>query len=149
MKILIGGILLACMATVFAVLAFRQQRFVPGTATIGSTQIMVDIAKTTITRARGLSGRQSLPDGTGMAFLFPFHGKHAIWMPDMHFSIDIIWVSDGTIVDIAPHVPPLQAGQPTRTWSPRLPANVVVEVPAGFVEKYGIKIGDPVTVMKK
>lgn len=148
MKVLIGVCLFAAMAASFAWLAWRQNQYGHGTLTIGGQAVSVEIAQTMATRMRGLSGRPSLPDGQGMVFLFPFPGKHAMWMPNMHFSIDIIWVRDGSIVDIAPNVPPQPAGELPRTYPPRLPANMVIELPTGTANRLGLKIGDTVSLQK-
>ncbi len=105
--------------------------------------IEVEVVRTPEARARGLSGRPSLPQGRGMLFLFDHADHHAFWMPDMHFDIDIVWIRSGRIVDIAHRVPHEVEG-PLPLYRPRAPAKVVLEVAAGTAERLGWEIGDPV-----
>lgn len=133
----------------FVLLRFSQERYGRGEARFGETVVRVDIAASIPTQKRGLSGRESLPDGTGMAFLFSAPAKHAIWMKDMRFAIDIVWVRSGKIVDIAPNVqPPATPDEPLQTYLPRLESDTVIELPAGFAAEHGLKIGDPVEITR-
>ncbi len=94
-------------------------------------------------RAKGLSGRPSLAPHTGMLFVFETPGRYGFWMKDMKFPIDIVWIEGGRVVDIVEKAPP--DDRPTRpVYYPRRPASRVLELPAGFSEKYGLKIGDMV-----
>lgn len=148
MKTLFLSIAAVALLVAFILLWFIQHRFGKGEAVIAGRSIPVEIAGTLYTRAKGLSGRQSLPDDSGMVFVFPLAAKHGMWMPDMHFAIDILWVRQGKIVDIAPGVQPIQKGEQPRIYEPRLPADMVVELPAGFAVEHALKIGDTVEVRK-
>ncbi len=114
-----------------------------GSVVIDDVKIKVEIADDAAEMAQGLSDRKSLGENHGMLFVFDKPGTPAFWMKDMNFPLDIIWIQGDTIVDIAPNLPPL-AGDFVSTYSPRVPANYVLEVNAGFAEKHGIKIGDEV-----
>ncbi len=92
---------------------------------------------------KGLGGRQDLGNFDGMLFLFPFYEKHAFVMRDMEFSLDIIWFSGGTVVDMAPNVPVFPQDRP---YIPRIEANAVLELPAGWIDRYDVKIGDTLHV---
>ncbi len=116
------------------------QNSASSTVQIGGETLRVTVAATEAARERGLSGRTGLADDEGMLFVFPRDGKYAFWMKDMTFSIDIIWISaDGRIVYIAPNAPPTT--YPEDFVSPT-PARYVLEVPAGFAEMHGVKVGD-------
>lgn len=147
-------IVLIIIAVVFTLsfvgLRFSQERLGKGEVRFGDTVVQVDIAASIPTQRRGLSGRESLPDGTGMAFLFANNpAKHAIWMKDMLFAIDIVWARDGKIVDIAPNVqPPATPEEPLQTYLPRVESDIVIELPAGFALEHGFKIGDSVEVTR-
>ncbi len=100
----------------------------------------VMVANTPESRMRGLSGHAGLEANEGMLFIFPEDGQYAFWMKDMHFPIDIIWVShDGYVVDIASWVSP--DTYPT-AFSPKASARYVLELPAGFAGEYGLVPGD-------
>lgn len=74
---------------------------------VGGRQFSVGIADTHFSRIRGLSGREALAPDEGLFFIFSESDKHAIWMKDMNFSIDIVWANKNfEIVGIRRHVSP-------------------------------------------
>ncbi|MEK7619408.1 MAG: DUF192 domain-containing protein [Patescibacteria group bacterium] len=112
--------------------------------TIGSATFEVELARTELERRKGLSGRQSLPEGTGLLFYFPQSGSPWFWMKDMNFPIDIIWIGeDRTVVSVHSGVAP--ESYPT-VYTPSSPTQFVLEVPAGNAHRAGIKKGARVTL---
>jgi len=106
---------------------------------VGSTTISVEVADTQGERTQGLSGRTTLPEGHGMLFVFEREGDWGIWMKDMKFSIDIIWMNrEGNIITIARDVAPQTY---PNAFYPTQPALYVLEVPAGFSDKNGVAEG--------
>ena len=61
----------------------------PDMIRFGDATLSIEIADTADERIRGLSGRPSLPEGTGLLFIFDTQGLHGIWMKDMSFPIDM------------------------------------------------------------
>ncbi len=111
---------------------------------IGTTTVQASIADSLPERIQGLSDTPSLPLGIVKLFAFGAEGEHSIWMKNMNYAIDIIWVAKaGQIVYIKQNVAP--ETYPNSFSSPK-PAWYVIETPAGFVEKSGIKVGDEVVV---
>lgn len=109
---------------------------------IGGTLIIADIADTPEKRTLGLSGRNTLLPDTGMLFVFEQPGAHGMWMKDMRFSIDILWLNDAhEIVHIEERVSP--STYPTSFSSPT-PASLVLELPAGFTAAHAISPGDTI-----
>lgn len=141
------GVLFVVMFLVAGVLGFLQQRTVIEPYRVGATVLDVEITQTARDRERGLSGRDTVGRADGMLFVFPEAGRHGIWMKEMRFDIDIIWVAEGKIVDIAPRVPYARDAQELPVYYPRLDADWVVEVPAGTAEREGWKIGGPVVAL--
>ena len=144
-----GGVavaLFAAMALSGAWITWRQYQVPRGTVTIGEDIVVrVEVAATTTTRERGLSGHAPLKRGTGMWFIFPVAERYTFWMKDMRFPLDMIWVRDGVIVDITADVPPPQPGQTQLPiYSPVEPADRVLEVSAGFAREHGLRLGMPV-----
>ncbi|MBF8280449.1 MAG: hypothetical protein HW383_222 [Candidatus Magasanikbacteria bacterium] len=127
----------------FIALRVSQSVYKKTTLKIGGETVILQIADTSVKRQKGLSGRSLLPANRGMIFIFGEKRQHAFWMKDMNFPIDILWLDERKIVDIAPIVPPAKAGDlnPPRYY-PRLPADVVIELPAGFAAEHQLKIGD-------
>jgi len=95
-----------------------------------------------------LGGRESLDELSGMLFVFPISDRQGIWMKDMQFPIDIIWINEGKIVDIAPNIKPTLI-DPLPIYLPRVDARLVLEVNAGLSQKSGWKIGDSVRLLTK
>lgn len=111
---------------------------------IGSTTVQASIADSLPERIKGLSDTPSLPDGVVKLFAFGIEGEHSIWMKDMNYAIDIIWVAKaGNIVHIKENATP--QSYPESFVSPKL-AWYVIEAPAGFVKKERVSIGDKVVV---
>lgn len=110
---------------------------------IAGQNVKVDLALSTATQEEGLSGRASLVENTGMLFVFLNPGKYAFWMKDMKFAIDMVWISeDLKVVYIQKNATP--ASYPA-TFGPGISdryAEYVLEVPSGFVDKNGLKLGD-------
>lgn len=122
-----------------------------GTITIGSRGYEIEIADTSISRMRGLSGRDALAPGSGMLFIFPLAAKYGFWMKDMKFALDFVWIRDGVVVETMERVPPPVPGSSLtslKTYKPSQSIDMVLEIAAGEVEKAGIKAGDPVQVSR-
>lgn len=99
---------------------------------------------------KGLSFREDLGDYSGMLFIFNSPAYYVMVMRNMNFPIDIVWLNNGVVVDIAPRAQP-EPGVEERLlkeYRPRLPANVVLELKAGFTEEKGVKIGDKIEIFK-
>lgn len=138
-KLFTGLALVAALAGATALYYWPDSSMPARTITIGSSTVMVDVADTPALRQLGLSGRPSLSDGEGMLFVFEEDGRWAIWMKDMLFSIDILWLdAQGRVVSIAEDVSPETYPQ---SFTPSEPARYVLEIPAGSVARYGIAEG--------
>lgn len=109
--------------------------------------IRVSVADTEASREQGLSGRTNLSEDEGMLFVFPKDGKYAFWMKDMHFPIDIMWLSadpstgsgQAVVVYMAQNVSPDSFPQ---TFRPDVLARYVLELPAGYAKEYNVQVGD-------
>jgi len=118
------------------------------TVTIGAKKIDVEIANTPVLRQKGLSNRSSLAENSGMLFVFdskPVAEK--FWMKDMLIPIDIIWIRNNKVSEIYKNVPFYPKGIPDnqlKIYSPKDPADYVLEVNSGFSDKNNFKVGDSV-----
>ena len=114
-------------------------------------ELNVLLAKTPKHHYRGLGKRDSLGEFDGMLFVFPLSRKLGIVMRDMRFPIDIIWLERGEVVDIAPSVQlePDKGNLELKVYKPRVPANLVLELPAGWAAKHQLKIGDRLQVLEE
>ena len=90
----------------------------------------------------GLGKRDSLPENSAMYFPFPTAGKWIFWMKDMKFPIDIIWLNEGKVIDVSRDVPVPTAGTTLSKYSPKEPADAVLEINAGIAAEINVKLGD-------
>lgn len=126
-----------------------EEVFYPGTmvAHVGDIPVRVEVAQTDEERARGLSGRDGISRMNGLLFVFPKEGYHGIWMKDMKFPIDIIWISeDLKVVSVDRSVLPETY---PKTFRPPVPIKYIIETEARYTEVFGIHEGDEVVLPKK
>ena len=106
---------------------------------VGNTKISIEIAKTSAEIIKGLSGRLALAENSGLFFIFPYADKHGIWMKEMNFPIDIIWLDENLkIVTIKENATPDSYPE---VFTSTAPALYVLEIPTGFVQKNKISVG--------
>lgn len=108
---------------------------------IRGQRVALEIVDTAPKQAKGLGDRDSLAWHHGMYFEYPAPGFYAFWMKDMRFSIDIVWLREGRIVDVDVRVP-YQEGSNGPTVRPSELVDAVLEVPAGYAVSNGWQIGD-------
>lgn len=121
------------------------------TVLIGENLIKVEVADDDESRKRGLSGRTALDADSGMLFIFDKKDVSPIfWMKDTLIPLDIIWIDDGKIIKIdKADVPvPGTTDDSLVRYTAGQPIDNVLEVNAGFSQKYGIKTGDSVDLSK-
>lgn len=106
------------------------------------TRIAIEIAESDSAQARGLMDRRSLPDRGGMIFVSPSASQKSFWMRSTPLPLDIVFVaSDSSIVNIVKRTTPYSDDRITSEGL----AQYVVEVRAGFTDKYGIEPGQKIT----
>jgi hypothetical protein len=101
--------------------------------------IDVEIAETQETRHTGLMYRNSMDEGQGMLFIFEKEEPQGFYMKNTIIPLDIIFINaKKEIVKIYKHTIPFSEDD-----LPSIkPILYVVEVNAGFTDKYNIKEGD-------
>lgn len=107
--------------------------------------IRVEIADSEIERAQGLSGRDRIDDKhNGMFFIFPEEDYIGIWMKDMKFPIDIVWINkDMKVIGIEKNVSP---DTYPRVFRPDSPAKYVLETHTQYPDLVGIRVGQTVRI---
>ena len=133
-------LLAGCPASLDGVTADEPEAWVR----IGTSAVAVEVADTPEKQQRGLGYRDSLAWDTGMYFPYPRAVMPSFWMKGMRFSIDIVWIREGRIVQIDPNVP-FVPGSDGPTIRSRSAIDAVLEVPAGYASAKGWRIGDRVT----
>jgi len=117
--------------------------FPRGTVKIDGIVLEVQIADTDPRRARGLMFQEQLPLDEGMLLVFDDANKRSIWMLNMQFPLDVIWIDDNSkVVFIEKNVPPCKTALETVTCPSykggSKDAKYVLEVTAGFVDAFKI-----------
>ena len=106
------------------------------------TCIQVEIADTESERMKGLMFRKSLPEKSGMLFVFPVEDIYSFWMKNTLIPLDMIWLDkDYRVVHIKSFVP-ICVTDDCSVYDPGIKAKYVLEVNAGFSGFYQIKIND-------
>lgn len=104
-----------------------------------TVQIDIEVANTELEITNGLMYRKSMPESSGMLFVFEQDEPRSFWMKNTYLSLDMIFVkSDLQIASIYTNIMPLrETGIPSGH-----PVQYVIEVPAGFSYRHKIAIGD-------
>jgi uncharacterized membrane protein (UPF0127 family) len=118
--------------------------FTSGTVTFftagGEHRLDVEMADTYEKRARGLMGRERLPDDSGMIFTWPAPVRESFWMKDTLIPLSVAFVSnDRVIVDIQDMEP-----ETLTPHQPKQPYIWAIEVNQGYFQRNGISAGDRV-----
>lgn len=120
-----------------------------GQVVIGQHTFKVEFAETLASQEQGLSDRNAMAQDEGMLFIFSAPKISTFWMKGMQFPLDVLWIEDGVIVDISRNIPPpSQTGGVPRTMSPTTPADMVLEINAGFVDQLHINTGDTIHIYR-
>lgn len=112
-----------------------------------AVQVTVEVADTYKKRQRGLMQRDTLEEKEGMLFIFKDNEKGwSIWMKNILIPLDIIFISkELRVINYVKGAEPCKASQCT-DYYPERPARYVLEVNAGFIERYGVEVGSLIEI---
>ena len=114
------------------------------TILVNTVGVSVTFADTPEERRQGLSGTEPLGPLEGKLFLFDDSDRHGIWMKDMNYSIDILWIDEELeIAHIEESVSPETYPQ---IFRPVEPARYVLETSAQFVNIHSVEVGQRVSL---
>jgi uncharacterized membrane protein (UPF0127 family) len=116
-----------------------------GWITIAGQRVALEIARTREEQSLGLGERDALAWNRGMLFVYDEPGFPRFWMKGMRFDIDIVWIRQDQISEIShrvPHVP----GQNGPIVAPQGLTDRVLEVPAGYAQSHGWRVGQRVQI---
>ncbi len=136
-------------ATVF-VTSSNQSTFSSQEIKLDNVTLNVKIADTPDKMEQGLQNSDPLPYDEGMLFIPQNPEVLAMWMPNMKFSLDMIWFdNNGNVLHIEKNVPPCTSTDLStcpiynRTGPP---SQYALEVTAGFVDKYNITMNSKLAI---
>jgi uncharacterized protein len=116
-------------------------------AVFSGVTVNLEVARTDAEHQKGLGGHAPLGERDGMIFVFARPGLVAFWMKGMTFALDIMWIEAGQVVHLEKNVPAPRPTDPDSSLpilAPSAPATYVLEVNAGFSDRYGIVRGTAV-----
>lgn len=106
--------------------------------------LTAELAVTDQERQLGLMFREKIDWDQGMLLVFKREGIYHIWMKNMKYSIDILWLDkEKRIVHIETNVPPCRK-EPCPSYAHSNPALFVLELKAGIVDKHQLKLYDKI-----
>lgn len=107
----------------------------------GSYSYTVEVATTDRERAVGLMYRRTLPEQSGMLFLYDPPQPVGMWMRNTYIPLDMVFIAaDGRVHRVETNTEPFS----TDIISSEGAVAAVLELNAGQVEKIGLKPGDRV-----
>jgi len=125
---------------------------IPPTPAVGSVQparvvlpdgfrVNLELAITPEELAQGLMFRPTLADDRGMLLVFAEERLPNIWMMNTLIALDLVYLDrSGAVVDVVTDAQPCP-GEPCPRFTPKRPAQAVLEIPAGNADRHGIEVG--------
>jgi uncharacterized protein len=113
--------------------------------TVGMHLIRAEVADSMGTRMEGLMHRKSMPQGSGMVFVFEENAAHCMWMKNTLIPLSVAFVDEaGEIINIADMKP-----QTEESHCATRPARYALEMNKGWFAQRGIKPGAKLRGLEK
>ncbi|MFA6512362.1 MAG: DUF192 domain-containing protein [Patescibacteria group bacterium] len=112
------------------------------------TELSLPVAQTEDELQRGLMNRRSLEDGEGMILAYDEPSLHSIWMKNVYFNLDLLWVENDTVMYLLPNTQRAAGVENPPIYSPDAPSTYVVEFPAGYAKTHAIEQGGILMIKK-
>ena len=103
----------------------------------GMHLIRAEVADSMGTRMEGLMHRKSMPQGSGMVFVFEENAPHCMWMKNTLIPLSVAFIDEsGAIINIADMQPHSE-----QSHCAARPARYALEMNKGWFAQRGIKPG--------
>lgn len=120
----------------------RRQRYRILMVAANGMPLRAQLADTALKRMIGLMYRGRMGPREAMLFIFPREGYHSIWMYNMRFPIDVLWLDRSLrIVHVEEKLQPCSSVLRCRTYSPSRPALYVLEGRSGLAMANRLRVG--------
>lgn len=113
------------------------------TVNIGNCSFKAEVAISKADHYKGLSDREDIDNDRAMLFLFQDKQDRSFVMRDMYFPLDIIFISEGEVVNLFHNLTP-EGSQPTRSYESGMPVDAVLEIKGGLSRSCKIGVGTKV-----
>lgn len=135
---IVGGVVITIFSF-FALYVVPKIFEPPRKLYIGSGVFDTKLALNTSSREKGLAGVNQLASDEALLMVFERESHWGIWMKDMKFPIDIVWLDETKkVVHIVKNASP--EASTGKTFMPSKPARYVLELPAGTVDSRTINL---------
>ena len=92
----------------------EQAQFPRGIIKIDGVTLQAQIADTKPLQMRGLMFQEKLPYDQGMLFIFNEEGTRSMWMLNMQFALDVLWIDgQGNVIHIEKDTQPCKSAVET------------------------------------
>tara|TARA_R100000152_G_C6772315_1_gene199162 strand:- start:119 stop:796 length:678 start_codon:yes stop_codon:yes gene_type:complete len=112
-----------------------------GVAKINGHEMGIEIQSTPEGLQKGLMFRNEIPSGKGMLLNFGKDHPTKIWMKNVKQPLDIIYIKDDQVIDLFKNAMP-DFGDGMFDSIGEVICDMVLELPAGDIDKFDIKPGD-------
>lgn len=124
---------------------YKTTKFDSREVTLKGRKFRLLIADSLAKGSVGLMYRERIASNEGMLFLFPFEHRWEIWMLNMRFAIDVIWLDkQGVVVHVEKNLKPCKSMFDCPAYRPEKGAKYVIELLAGEAGKLRIKKGETI-----
>jgi uncharacterized membrane protein (UPF0127 family) len=112
----------------------------------GGQVIKTEFVYDTAGALRGMQFRNSIAPDRGMLYAHRIPGKYGYWMYQTLIPLDMIWMDPkNKVVEIVENAPPCKTpASQCPHYGGNEVAQYVLELGAGMVKKYGVKVGDTI-----
>ena len=111
----------------------------------GMHLIRAEVADSMGTRMEGLMHRKSMPQGSGMVFVFEENAPHCMWMKNTLIPLSVAFIDEsGAIINIADMQPHSE-----QSHCAARPARYALEMNKGWFAQRGIKPGARLSGLEK
>jgi len=147
--LLVVGLAWAALASAIEpahlVAGLERAQVVIDTAAGRCLSVEVYLADRPAQQSRGLMYVERMEEFEGMLFRYPGERILVMWMKNTYLSLDMLFIrADGTVAGIAASTTPQSEA---RIRAPE-PVAAVLELNAGFAERWGIETGSRVRVFR-
>ncbi len=111
------------------------------TATGAAVSVQAEIARTEAEQEKGYMGRETIPDGTGMLFVYAADRKMYFWMKNTPHPLSIAYIDSSGVIREIHDMKPLSLATVESAGSVRY----ALEVPQGWFERAGVRAGDRIS----
>ena len=123
-----------------------MQKYEKEAVSVNGKRFTALIADSTIKKMIGLMFRSTLDSNTCMLFIFGGEGFPPIWMRNMSFPIDVIWVNEKLkVVDMVENMVPCTSLLGCKEYYPTQKAKYVLEFTKGTIKRIRIKKGSRIS----